>query len=314
MRMRLYHYFLLALLFFGQMACKTKKDDPGQRANKQLFNSTNFTESNSFTSGVEGPAVDSEGNLYAVNYDHQHTIGKVKPNGEASIFIELSNGSIGNGIRFDSKGNMLIADYVNHNILKVDMKSRNISVYAHEPDFNQPNDIAIGPNDILYASDPNWDNSTGQIWRINTDGSTTLLEDGMGTTNGIEVNPSGDKLYVNESVQGNVWVYDLSAAGEISNKRLFIEFDEFGMDGMRCDVKGNLYLTRHGKGTVVKVTPSGKILQEIPIAQGSSVTNLAFGGPDGRTVYMTVADIGNIQSFRADIPGRSWSLHQQADN
>ena len=49
-----------------------------------------------------------------------------------------------------------IADYVNHNILKVDMETREISVHAHAPTMNQPNDIAIGANDIIYASDPNW--------------------------------------------------------------------------------------------------------------------------------------------------------------
>src|SRR5690554_4315965 len=78
----------------------------------------------SFTSGAEGPAVDKDGNLYAVNYNRQHTIGKVTPEGEASVFIELPNGSIANGIRFNSRGEMLLADYVNHNILKVDMESR----------------------------------------------------------------------------------------------------------------------------------------------------------------------------------------------
>jgi len=257
--------------------------------------------------GIEGPACDIEGNLYAVNYERQGTIGKVTPGGELSVFVELPGGSIGNGIRFNTDGLMLIADYVNHNILQVDMQTREISVYTHEPRMNQPNDIAIGANDILYASDPDWGRSRGQIWRIDTAGTVTLLEAGMGTTNGIEVSPDEGTLYVNESIQRNVWAYDLSPQGEISNKRLLIQFPDFALDGMRCDVGGNLYITRHNKGTVVKVSPEGEVLQEV-VLTGQKPTNIAFGGPDGRTCYVTLADRGNIETFRADRPGRSWML------
>lgn len=275
---------------------------------QELFETSHFTKPGSFTSGAEGPAVDMNGNLYAVNFNRQGTIGKVTPDGKAEIFVELSAGSIANGIRFNSKGEMFLADYVNHNVLKVHINSKHVSVFTHEPGMNQPNDLAIGANDILYASDPNWSESTGQLWRIDTDGTTTLLEKNMGTTNGIEVNTDENKLYVGESVQRKVWQYDLSESGEISNKRLLIEFTDFGLDGIRCDQKGNLYITRHGKGTVVIVSPEGEIIREIEMADGKSITNLAFGGTDGKTVYTTVADFGNVQTFRTDTPGRSWGL------
>ncbi|MDE0552592.1 MAG: SMP-30/gluconolactonase/LRE family protein, partial [Candidatus Poribacteria bacterium] len=192
---------------------------------------------------------------------------------------------------------------------KVDMDTLEISVHAHEPTMNQPNDLAIGANDILYASDPNWTESTGQIWRVDTDGKVTLLEADMGTTNGIEVSPDENILYVNESAQRNIWAYDLSPEGEISNKRLLIQFPDFNMDGMRCDVQGNLYVTRHGKGTVAKLSPTGDVLLEVTLT-GKLCSNIAFGGPDGRTCYVTMADRGNVEIFRTDIPGRSWQLFQ----
>jgi len=281
----------------------------GEAVNETLFVSTVLTDPGLFTGGIEGPACDADGTLYAVNYDRKSTIGKVTPEGEASLFVELPNGSVGNGIRFDSRGVMLIADYVNHNVLTVDMQTRAIGVLANEPRMNQPNDVAIGSNDIVYASDPNWGKSTGQLWRITPDGTVTLLEGEMGTTNGIEVGPGDSVLYVNESNQRNVWIYDLSPAGEISNKRLLIEFPDFGMDGMRCDVDGNLYITRYGKGTIAKISPTGELLVEIELA-GKNPSNIAFGGPDGRTCYVTLQDNGNIETFRADRPGRSWQLYQ----
>ena len=271
------------------------------------YRSTTITPAGGFTAGIEGPAVDREGNLYAVNFERQHTIGRVTPDGEGSVFLELPEGSTGNGIRFDSAHRMLIADYTGHNILRVDMTSRDIEVLAHEPAFHQPNDIAIGADDRVYASDPNWSASTGQIWRIDPDGSVTRLETDMGTTNGIEVSPDERTLYVNESVQRNVWAYDLSADGGISNKRLLIQFPDFGMDGMRCDIEGHLYVTRHGKGTIAKLSPQGEVLLEVQLA-GTKPSNIAFGGPDGCTAYVMLQDHGNVERFRVEAPGRAWQL------
>ena len=296
--------FFKLLIIVVAIACNTKKHN---KASEESYKSADLTAVNSFTSGAEGPAVDKDDNLYAVNYSKEGTIGKITLAGDSSIFIELPNGSIGNGIRFNSKGEMLIADYTNHNILKVDMTSKQLSVYAHDSTMNQPNDIAIDSKDRLYASDPNWKAGTGRIWRIDTDGKPTVLEDSMGTTNGIEVTPDEKTLYVNESVQRKVWAYDLSSGGSVSNKRLLMEFPDFGMDGMRCDVDGNLYIARHGKGVVAKVSSKGQLLKEI-ILQGKKPSNIAFGGPDGRTAYVTLQDRGNIETFRVEAPGREWKM------
>ncbi len=264
-----------------------------------------LTDPGLFTGGIEGPAVSSSGDLYVVNFDVEGTIGKVTPDGTASLFVTLPEGSIGNGIRFLSNGNMLVADYKAHNVLMIDMSDQSINVWAHEPSMNQPNDIAITSQDVVFASDPNWKASTGNLWRITPDGTTTLLESDMGTTNGIEVSPDETKLYVNESVQRNVWVYDLTESGDISNKQLLIKFEDFGMDGMRCDVAGNLYITRHGKGTVAIISPEGELLREIE-TKGKKPSNIAFGGPDGRTCYVTLQDRGCVETFRADLPGRAF--------
>jgi len=278
-----------------------------QRTASELFISSVFTPVNSFTVGVEGPAVDKVGNIYAVNFAKQGTIGKITPQGKVSIFIELPDGSIGNGIRFDSRGNMLIADYTNHNILKVNMATGKLSVFAHESRMNQPNDIAIDSKDRLYASDPDWKTGTGNIWRVDNDGKVSFL-DSLGTTNGIELSPDEKILYVNASRQ--VWAYDLSPEGDIKNKRLFVEFSDFGMDGMRCDIQGNLYIARFGKGVVVKISPKGQVLKEIEL-KGKRPTNVAFGGKDGRTMYVTLQDQGNLESFRVDIPGREWKMQRK---
>ncbi|RXJ50047.1 SMP-30/gluconolactonase/LRE family protein [Gelidibacter gilvus] len=259
----------------------------------QQLKSRDFTKEGSFTSGVEGPATDYEGNIYAVNFEEQGTIGKVTPSGESTIFVKLPNGSIGNGIRFGEKHQMFVADFVNHNILEIDLRSKNIAVFAHEPTANQPNDIAIAPNGTLYASDPNWTDNTGKLWKVTRENGFELLEDNMGTTNGIEVSPDGKKLYVNESVQRKIWVYDILDTGFIENKQEFISFDDFGLDGMRFDDSGNLYVCRYGKGTVVVLSPSGEIVKEIELI-GKNVSNITFSN-DYKKCYITMADRGNLE-------------------
>ncbi len=299
--------FLFTKLVLFAFVAQCVHTDMLAQGTEEFYQSKVFTAVNGFTKGIEGPAVDRNGILYAVNFEKQGTIGAVTTSGAGSVFVELSNGSIGNGIRFHKDGHMFIADYKNHNILRVNMKNRQVEVFAHEPKMNQPNDIAIDDKNRLYASDPNWGNGTGNIWRIDNDGKVELLASNLGTTNGIEVSPDNKTLYVNESVQRKVWAYDLNAMGEIGSKRLLIEFPDFGMDGMRCDVKGNLYITRHGKGTIAKVSPAGKLLKEIKLT-GKMPSNLAFGGNDGKTIYVTLQDQGNVEIFRAEEAGREWKM------
>ena len=273
---------------------------------EKLYLATPLTATNSFTAGIEGPACDRAGNIFAVNFAQQQTIGRTTPAGQSEVFVTLPNDSVGNGIRFDRAGRMYVADYVGHNVLRIDPVTRAVTVLAYEPMMSQPNDLAIAPNGTLYASDPNWKAKTGQLWRIDPDGKTTRLAADMGTTNGVEVSPDGKRLYVNESVQRNVWVFDIQPDGGVANKRLLRQFPDHGFDGMRCDADGNLYITRYGKGTVVVLSPAGQVLREIDVL-GARPSNLCFGGPDGRTVYVTEVEHRRLVQFRAETPGAVWT-------
>jgi gluconolactonase len=272
---------------------------------ERLFQAEDLTAENLFSSNIEGPAVDQMGNLYVVNFQKDGTIGLVKPDGSVELFVTLPEGSTANSIQFDSKGAMYLADFTGHNVLKVDMKTKKISVFVHNDDFNQPNDFCINKKDQLFVSDPNWKESKGKLWRIDKSGKVNLLTDQMGTTNGIELSPDEKILYVNESVQRKIWAFDVDDHGDISNKRLFAEFPDFGFDGMKCDREGNLYVTRHGKGTVAVLDPKGKIIREVQL-KGKRCSNLVFGGLNGKLVFVTLQDRKGIEKFRNDIPGRRW--------
>ncbi len=269
----------------------------------QPYVARDLTAENLFSENIEGPNVSKAGNLFVVNYQKDGTIGLVRPSGEVVLYVSLPEGSIANAIMFDKKENMLLADWKGHNVLKVDAKTKAVSVYVHNDNFNQPNDLCINKKGQLFASDPNWKEGTGKLWRIDGPGKSVLLADNMGTTNGIELSPNEKKLYVNESVQRIIWVFDVNKKGDISNKKSFYQFDDFGMDGMKCDKQGNLYVARHGKGTIAILSPDGKLIREVEM-KGKLTSNITFGGPDGKTCFVTLQDRKCVEMFESEIAGK----------
>ena len=249
-------------------------------------NATDFTEMGIFTGGIEGPAINSNGKLYIVNYSKEGTIGAVDTSsGSVSVYLTLPVGSIGNSIRFDENDNMFVADYTGHNVLKIST-DKSVDTVVHEPRMNQPNDIALAKSGIIYASDPNWAESTGNLWMIKNE-EAILVDSTMGTTNGIELNLEENKLFINESIQRNVWVYDLSEDGVPSNKTLFYKFDDFGMDGMKVHPKtGNLFIARYGAGNITELNKRGSIITIYKL-KGDKPTNLTFSS-GAKFIYVTM--------------------------
>src|SRR6266852_633787 len=133
---------LAAALLMAQGTPGRIGEKPMNAQEDKLFVATPLTKAGSFTEGIEGPNCDAQGNVYAVNFGRQGTIGKVTPDGHGEVFVELPNGSIANGIVFDRAGLLYVADYVKHNVLRIDPHTRAITVFAHHDGMNQPNDLA----------------------------------------------------------------------------------------------------------------------------------------------------------------------------
>ncbi|WP_338393746.1 SMP-30/gluconolactonase/LRE family protein [Fulvitalea axinellae] len=295
--------WILALGLAGTLwACSESSSDT-------LPRSTDFT-GPVFTQGAEGPAVRSDGVLFSLNFEKSGTVGQVDDKGNVSLFLQLPGDSHGNGTRFDSKGNMLIADQPGHRILKVDANTKDVSVYAEFGGPNEPNDIAIMDNDIIFVADPFFQAGTGRLWRVLTDGTVKLMDEELDAVNGIEVSPDNRTLYVNTTNTRKLLAYDLDENGNLSNKRLLLTFPDYALDGMRCDEDGHLWIARWEKGTVVYVSPNGLIIKEVRTT-GKRPSNVAFGGKDGKTLFITEQERGVIEQFRVDVPGRNFKLSQQ---
>jgi sugar lactone lactonase YvrE len=282
-----------------------------------LFVSRPVSPAGEYTSGIEGPAVDASGALYVVNFRKAGTVGVLRPDAARSeLFLELPAGSIGNAIRFDAAGRMYVADYRGHTVFAVERGEATPRVHFHSDRFRQPNDLTVAADGTLYASDPDWRRRAGQIWRIvrgsdgNSRGEVMASPREMGTTNGIDLSPDGRTLYAGESGTREIWAYGIDGA-RLTAPRLVKRFTDFDIDGLRTDIDGRLFVARITKGTVAVLSPQGDLIREIPL-NGREPTNLAFGGPDGRTVFVTQRQGGFIEAFRVERPGREYCLQLAA--
>ena len=302
---------MMLLLLFLLLAITPALAEP-------LFEARQLTPSGEYTFGIEGPAVDAAGNLYVVNYGRQGTIGTVATGDTRSqLFAELPAGSIGVSIRFGRDRRMYVADYKKHNIFVFEPGATTARVYSHSESFNQPNDMTLARDGTIYASDPNWRGRSGQVWRIvpaGASGSGAMMAAGrkLTTTNGIDLSPDEKTLYVAESETREIWAYRIDGA-RLAAARLVKKFPDFSLDGIRTDIDGRIYVARILKGTIEVLTPDGKTAREIGL-KGKEPTNLAFGGADGKTVYVTQRQGGFIETFRADRPGREFCLLREPDD
>jgi L-arabinonolactonase len=132
---------------------------------------------------------------------------------------------------------------------------------------------------------------TGALYRLDTDHSCRREVDGIFASNGTAFSPDGRTGYHADSHTGQVWQFDCdTATGALSNRRIFTEVDPRAgaPDGATCDIDGCYWLARAGGWRLERYTPGGwldRVIQlpvEIP-------TCPAFGGRDGRTLYLTTA-------------------------
>jgi sugar lactone lactonase YvrE len=290
---------------------------PPASTEPKLFESKQVTPAGEYTFGIEGPAADLDGNLFVVNFGKAGTIGWLPAGSSVSEkFIDLPQGSVGSAIRFARNGSMFIADYKRHNIFELRKGDLQPTVWFHSGLMNQPNDLTVARDGTIYASDPNWKGRTGQIWRIvkapdgSVRGQVMMAPRTMGTTNGIDLSPDGSTLYVGESNNGQIWSYAIDG-NELTNARLIKTFEPDTIDGIRTDVAGRLLIARIRKSTIAVMRPDGTIQKEV-VLTGKDPTNIAFGGSDGKTVFVAQRQGGFIEVFGTDQEGREHCMQRGA--
>lgn len=230
---------------------------------------------------------------------------KLDASGKVSTAI-ADSGS--NGLAVDGQGNIVAGTHKYKSVSRftLDGKRSDVAGKYQGQVFNSPNDLAIAADGTIYFSDPAFQRDAApggqdktRVYRVAPDGAVTVVEDGLVNPNGVSLSPAGDVLYVNGMTgkQGVLRAYPI-VNGKPQQGRDLVK--GLGIpDGMAVDCQGNLYVTEHADQRLRVFTPAGKQLATIHV--DANVTNAAFGGPDGKTLFITGA--GAVWQVRLGING-----------
>ncbi|MFN2250370.1 MAG: SMP-30/gluconolactonase/LRE family protein, partial [Anaerolineae bacterium] len=236
---------------------------------------------------TEGPAVDRNGDVYFTDVP-QSVIYKYSPGTGISTY--RTNTSRGNGLYFDADWNMAVCEGAGKRVA-LDNRAGKVSSLADSYDgrpLNAPNDLWIAPNGGIYFTDPLFvspgDDNQGvsRVYYIPPGGGDVVaVVDDLALPNGLIGTPDGKTLYVADyAASGKTWRYDIEPDGSLSGKTLFADHPG---DGMTLDERGNVYVVSGSRVWIHE--PDGSELQSIAVPETAS--NVTFGGPEGRTLYIT---------------------------
>jgi gluconolactonase len=217
-------------------------------------------------------------------------VRKLAADGKVGTVIEDSGS---NGLAVDADGKLLLASHKDKALVRhvADGKPVPLAGSFKGQVFNSPNDIAVADDGTIYFTDPDWQKAAapgGQpvtgIYRVAPGGAVTLVDGTRPNPNGIALSPTGDVLYVNAS-DGLLVAYPIVQGVPQAGRALVRGLE--AADGMTVDCHGNLYVTEHEAKRVRVFSPQGRQLASIRV--DAKVTNAAFGGKDGKTLYITGA-------------------------
>lgn len=262
---------------------------------------------------LEGPSFDREGNLYCVDLRHGR-IFRIDPAGAWAVFAEYDG--VPNGLKIHRDGRLFVAD-AKLGLLSFDPRTGARSMVADGycgERFGGLNDLCFADNGDLYFTDPGQASLArpiGRVFRLNAGGELELIMQNTPYPNGLVLAPDQATLYVAMTFAMQIHRLPLakSAAGEY-RWRGFIQLSGgLGPDGMAVDEAGNVLVVAAGLGTAWMFNTLGEPIARIRSCAGIRTTNLAFGGADRRSLYITEAEEGVILRARLDTPGRRMFSH-----
>jgi len=282
----------------------------------------------------EGPAWHPDGYLLSSG---EGNINKHESGGKVTVF---RRGAGSNGLLVDSQRRIVVCESSQRRVTRIETNG-SITVLADRhggSKFNTPNDLTMDSKGRIYFSDPRYGpredmemkDEQGQlvegVYRIDAPGKVVrVLTHEIERPNGVLVSPRDEFLYVADNNNNNVggarklWRFDLRPDGTIrpNSRRLIFDWKNArGPDGFKMDRRGRLYVAAGlnqpnppfetadvYRGGLYILSPLGQLLQFVPIPN-DEVTNCAFGGPNGQTVFITAG--GHLWSVRVETSGRTW--------
>jgi gluconolactonase len=230
-----------------------------------------------------------------------------------------------NGMTYDADLNLIVCEHVTSSLIRerTDGVRENLAYHWQGKYLNSPNDVCVRSDGSIYFTDPWYGRFPGfgiererelgwqGVFRIPPGGGQEQLElvvaeNEFDMPNGLCFSPDESLLYVNDTTHAHIKVFDVAAGGSLSNGRMFAENVGDGdlakgglVDGMKCDERGNIWVT--GPSGIWVFSAEGEHLGIVEIPE--SVGNLSFGGPDWNWLFVPASS--SLYRVKTKVAGRA---------
>jgi gluconolactonase len=214
-----------------------------------------------------------------------------------------------NGMALDANGSLIACSHKVQGLVSINTASAGITTILNTDSngkhFNSPNDLTVRTDGTIYFTDPDYQLGSSRssetgikgVYRVSPSRQVTLVDGTFGEPNGIALSPDESSLYVADMTANAIRKFTVAADGTTSGKATFASVTN--PDGVAVECAGNIYWASNSGGKVIVLSPSGTQLGSITVA--TNLTNLAFGGTDHKTLYISVGTA--IYSLPMSVPG-----------
>lgn len=255
---------------------------------------------------LEGPVFDTAGNLYVTDIPFGR-IFRIDPQGEWTPVAEWDGEP--NGAKFLNERELLVTDYRN-GLMAVDVHSGAVRPFLDRRNserFKGVNDLVFDSAGNLFFTDQGQTglhDPTGRLYRLRPNGQLDLLLANVPSPNGVALSPDERVLYLGVTRGNQVWRVPLLPDGSVSKvSAFFTSYGPSGPDGLAVDTSGRVLVANPGLGLVWVLNHRAEPELVLKSCAGASLTNLAFGGADSRTLFCTESVSGSILRTTLDVPG-----------
>lgn len=263
---------------------------------------------------LEGPAFDREGYLWVTDIPWGR-IFRIGPDG--SVALAASYDGEPNGLAFHRDGRCFIAD-MRRGLMVLDPASGAVKPVIERPQlepFRGLNDLAFASNGDLYFTDQGQtglNDPSGRLYRLSASGRLDIVLDRIPSPNGLVLSRDERTVFLAVTRDNAVWRVPLTKDGAATKVGVFIRMSGgAGPDGLALDRDGNLAVAHVGLGSVWLFSSVGEPLLRIHAPEGVLTTNCAFGGPDGRHLFITESTTGSVLSAPLEVAGQPLFSHAE---
>ena len=261
---------------------------------------------------LEGPCFDRAGNLYVTDIPYGR-IMRVSPDAEWAVVAEYDGWP--NGLAIHKDGRIFIADH-KRGIMTLDAASGRVEPvleHVRRERFKGTNDLTFASNGDLYFTDQGQtglQDPSGRVYRLRASGEVDCLIDNVPSPNGLVLSKDEKTLFVAVTRANQIWRLPLHADGTTTKVGVFINMSGgSGPDGMALADDGSLVVAHVGLGAIWIFNKLGEPLCRVVSREDLSTTNVAFGGQDKKTLFITESDSGTILAADVGIAGQLLYSH-----